>query len=456
MKFLLLPMVLGMTKMINCFEPKEIRIVMRKTIYTGLAALMLGLLSTACTDQLTPAAIEKENLVSEQKENMMVFHASLEQPGSATKTSLNGTNVVWNEGDQILIFSNTNVNGTVFTLKAGDGGKVSGEFEGTDNLGAGPYYAIYPASVSETLSIPFSPGATPAINAEVTANQKYSANSFGNGANVAVATATDKNLSFKNVFGAISFTLKGSASISKINIYTRESDILNGSLQITDIDTTDPVGTVSAAVKDINLYKSLSCGTGVALNDTDGVTFYIVVPAGAFANGFYAEFIDNAGRAMIKSVKGTSHVIERSKIHQMEPFTYSPQYSSAFLQESDAFSAYTAVNVAIATKTLVYTNGESQYAFKNTPATSEPADPGSRFVRFQDWSKGYALSLNIAQNPLLLNSTPKVAVTPLGNTGDIDAKPATTTMKVIKKTAERAWIVDNSGDYDGYIITLAE
>ena len=432
---------------------------MKKTIYTGLAALMLGLLSTACTDQLTPAAIEKENLVPEQKENIIVFQASLEQPESATKTSLNALNVVWTEGDKIRIFSNSCQNGAVYTLKAEDAGKVNGQFEGTVDLGAGPYYAIYPASVIGSLDIPFTGGDNPTIHGVVTADQTYSANSFGNGANVAVATAADKNLSFTNLFGAISFTLTGDATISKINIYSREntsaSDILNGWLHISHFENPVPTSEVAAEVKDVYLYKSLSCGSGVALNTT-GVTFYIVVPAGAFANGFYAEFIDNAGRAMIKSVKGTSHVIERSKIHQMEPFTYSPQYSSAFLQESDAFSAYTAVNVATATKTLVYTNGESQYAFKNTSATSEPTDPGSRFVRFQDWSKGYALSLNIAQNPLLLNSTPKVAVTPLGNTGDIDAKPATTTMKVIKKTAERAWIVDNSGDYDGYIITLAE
>lgn len=418
---------------------------MKKTIYTGLAALILGLMSTACTDQLTPAAIEKENLVPEQKEKTMVFRASLEQPESATKTSLSGTDVVWNEGDRIRIFNEATPAGEIFTLKAGYGGEVDGEFVGTD-IGAGPYYAIYPASVSDSFTT-----SPLAINTVVEANQTYVANSFGNGANVAVASAADMNLSFKNVFGAISFTLTGSATISKINIYTRENEILNGSLHITGIDTATPTGTMSAAVKDVNLYKSLSCGAGVALNADPGVTFYITVPVGAFANGFYVEFIDAAGTAMIKSVKGTSNVIVRSGIRAMPSFVYSAQYSAAFLQDADAFTAYSSVNTGTAAKPHNYTDTKCQFAFKNTTDGD-----GTRFIRFQDLSEGYAISLNIAQYALPLNSTPTVAVTALGNTGAIGTKAAKA-MKVIKRTAERAWIVDKTGDYwDGFIITMVE
>lgn len=416
---------------------------MKKTIYTGLAALILGLMSTACTDQLAPEAIEKENLVPEQIEKTMVFQASLEQPESATKTSLDGVNVVWTEGDQIRIFNEATPAGEIFTLKAGYGGEVDGEFVGTD-IGAGPYYAIYPASVSDSFTT-----SPLAINTVVEANQTYVTNSFGNGANVAVASAADMNLSFKNVFGAISFTLTGAATISAINIYTRNNEILNGSLQITGIDTATPTGTVSAAVEDEYLYKTLSCGAGITLNDTPGVTFYITVPVGAFANGFYVEFIDTEGTAMIKSVKGTSNVIVRSGIRAMPAFAYSAQYSAAFLQDADAFTAYSSVNTGTAAKPHNYTDSKCQYAFKNTTG-----DPGSRFIRFQDWSEGYAISLDIAQNALPLNSTPTVAVTALGNTGAIDSKAAKA-MKVIKRTTKRVWIVD-PGDKDGFIITMVE
>ena len=422
---------------------------MRKTIYTGLAALILGLMSTACTDQLTPAAIEKENLVPEQKEKTMVFRASLEQPESATKTSLSGTDVVWNEGDQIRIFNEATPAGAIFTLKAGYGGEVDGEFVGTD-IGAGPYYAIYPASVSDSFTT-----SPLAINTVVEANQTYVANSFGNGANVAVASAADMNLSFKNVFGAISFTLTGSATISKINIYTRENEILNGSLHITGINTANPTGTMSAAVvKDVNLYKSLSCGAGVALNAGPGVTFYITVPVGAFANGFYVEFIDNAGTAMIKSVNGTSHVIKRSEIHQMGTLAYGPEtdpyrplYSSAFLQEKDDFAAYASVVANSGIKRCTYTEGQSQYAVNKTAST--------RYVRFQDWKTGYSLALDFSMLALPLNAKPNVAVTALGATGDGITTKAATAMKIVKRTAKHAWVVDtNSGE--GYVILVED
>ena len=122
---------------------------MKQRIYLGVIAIIAGLMFTACSDQLIPETIEKENLVP-VNENIMVFQASLEQPEAATKTSLfvDGTRVVWTEGDQIRIFNHSHQDGVVFTLKSGEGGKESGTFEGED-IGSGPYYAIYPASATE-------------------------------------------------------------------------------------------------------------------------------------------------------------------------------------------------------------------------------------------------------------------------------------------------------------------
>ena len=425
---------------------------MRKIIYTGLAAIMIGLMSTACTDQLTPAAIEKENLVPE-KEKTMVFQASLEQPEAATKTSLDGLNVVWTEGDKIRIFNHSHQDGVVFTLKAGDGGKTSGTFEGSD-IGTGPYYAIYPASAAEGLAIPFTESPL-AINAVVEANQTYVAGSFGNGANVAVAAAADMNLSFKNVFGSISFTLTGTSTITKINIYTRESEILNGYLQVTDLETDAPVGVVSAEVKEANLYKSLSCGAGVTLNTTTGETFYITVPVGAFANGFYVEFIDSEGNALIKSVKGTSNVIRRSGITAMPAFTYAPSYKAAFLEETGSFGAFTNVGSTGAyTKPFNFVpGGTSQYASDFTTTGD-----GTRTIRFQDWTVGYAVTLDIDKYNLPLNSTPSVAVKALGATGGIVTHEGKA-MKVVKRVGDRVWLFDNTdgaGKGDGFILTLTD
>ena len=417
---------------------------MRKIIYTGLAAFMIGLMSTACTDQLTPAAIEKENLVPE-KEKTMVFQASLEQPEAATKTSLDGLNVVWTEGDKIRIFNHSHQDGVVFTLKAGDGGKTSGSFEGKD-IGDGPYYAIYPASVTDGTDPAFYETPSVSIHGEIGPNQSYVANSFGNGANVAVASASDLNLSFKNLFGTISFTLTGDATITKINVYTRGSDILNGYLHITDIDTDNPVGEVAADPSADHLYKTLSCGSGVALNDGDGVTFYIMAPVDAFAKGFFVEFIDDAGTAMIKSAKESSkNVVKRSGIIQMSAFKYTPQYSASFLSETKDFAAYSAV-----------TGSGTKLSADQFASQSVAGDPGSRSVRFQNWTDGYSFSLNII---LPINHNQAVAVDVENLLGDvplaIGSAEESKEMKVIKKFGNRAWVVDAATSV-GYVVRLTD
>lgn len=420
---------------------------MKRFIYLGITAIIAGLLLSACADKLVPETIEieKENLVP-VNDNIMVFQASIEQPVAATKTSLDtdGEHVVWNEGDQIRIFNDSHVNGVVFTLKTGDGGKESGSFEG-EYIGDGPYYAIYPASATDGESIPFAGGSSPVINAVVEANQTYVAGSFGNGANVAVATTdADMKLSFKNVFGAVSFTLKGSATISKVNIYTRGSDILNGYLQITEIDTEDPVGVVSADPKEANLYKSLSCGSGITLNKGDGVKFYIMAPVGAFTEGFFVEFIDNAGTAMIKSAKASSdNEIGRSGIIQMPEFEYKPQYSASFLAETKDFAAYSAV-----------TGSGTKLSADQFVSKTVSGSPDLRSVRFQNWTDGYVFTLT-ASLPLTHNANTTASVEKIaGDPAGINEK-TNEEMKVVKKLANRAWIVDAT-DGIGYVIRLTD
>ena len=431
--------------------------VMKTKIYIGLVALIAGLLSTGCADRIEPTFLNDNGKEEPAVEKMMVFKATMEQNDADTKTSLDGTAVVWTEGDKIRVFNHSHQNGVVFTLKAGEGGKATAEFEG-EYIGSGPYYAIYPASATESLAIPFTESPL-AINAVVEADQTYVAGSFGNGENIAVAKAdeVEMKLPFKNVFGAIAFTLKGSATITRINVYTRGSEVLSGSLQITGIDTAEPVGVVDAEVKEEFMYKSLSCGAGVALNSDPGVTFYISVPAGVFADGFYVEFVDSEGTSMVKSAKASvNNKITRSGITPMPAFSYAPQFKSAFLMDTDAFGAFTNVLASgTTTKPHNYTDGKCQFAFNNTPADPNTGDKGSRSVRFQDWNEGYAISIDIAQNELTLNSTPEVAVKALGNTGDINTKAAKP-MKVVKRTTDRVWIVDDTGDGDGYVISLVD
>ena len=429
---------------------------MKTKIYIGLVALIAGLLSTGCADRIEPTFLKDNGKEEPAVEKMMVFKATMEQNDADTKTSLDGTAVVWTEGDKIRVFNHSHQNGVVFTLKAGEGGKATAEFEGED-IGSGPYYAIYPASATEDLTIPFTE--TPlAINATVGVDQTYVAGSFGNGENIAVAKAdeVEMKLPFKNVFGAIAFTLKGSATITRINVYTRGSEVLSGWLQITGIDTAEPVGVVDAEVKEEFMYKSLSCGAGVALNSDPGVTFYISVPAGVFADGFYVEFVDSEGTSMVKSAKASvNNKITRSGITPMPAFSYAPSYKAAFLEETGSFGAFTNVGSTGAyTKPFNFVpGGTSQYA-SNFTTTGD----GTRTIRFQDWTVGYAVTLDIDKSHLPLNPAPSVAVKALGATGGIVTHEGKA-MKVVKRVGDRVWLFDNTdgaGKGDGFILTLTD
>lgn len=409
---------------------------MRKFLLFGLATLMLGFLSTACTDPIDSSIVDE----GKAKDNSMVFRASLEQIVPETKTALTpGNSVVWSEGDQIRIYNSSNPAGAVFTLESG-AGTVDGAFTGTIS-GEGPFYAIYPADAAGALT--YEGGLT--LNLQVPSTQNYAAGSFGKGANISWAMAeTTSTLFFHNVFGAVSFTVTGSKTIKAVNLYTRGSDILNGNVKITNLGGDAWVSYLDTK----NQSVSLDCGEGVQL-DGSGVTFHISVPAGAFAEGFFVEFIDSEGNAMLKSAPATQNVINRGVIRQMPAFAYTAQYKKAFLTEASDFAAYSGVDAAgPVEKQCAYTEGQSQYAFITTDG-----DPGSRYVRFQDWTTGYSLAFQIPVKNVTLGAKPTVTVKAQGATGTVAFTSGT--MKVIKKTADRAWLYD-SVTKNGFVIKLED
>jgi len=416
---------------------------MKKTLFLGFAALMLGLLSTACIDPITSDITEDNEKPAAKK--TMVFRATLEQLDVDTKTSLeNGKTVVWNEGDEIRVFTaGGNPLGEIFTLASG-AGMASASFEGPA-IGEGPYYAFYPSD-----RVPGFSQSPLAFEAQILPYQWFATNSFGAGANVSWAMSDNvDDLRFHNVFGAVKFTLKGDASIELINLYTRGNELLNGTLRIAGLDGT-PTVSLTGEVNEESQFVQIAMPQAVQLNSDEGVAFYLSVPAGTLADGFFVEFIDSGGGAMIKSAKGGSaNIIERSVIRSMPAFTYAPQYKSAFLAESEDFAAYAGVNAEGAgSQECTYTEGVSQYAYHHTDG-----NPGSRDIRFQDWDAGYALSFQFSQRDLSLNSTPTVSVTALGATGAIASGSGT--MKVIKKTPERVWLYDQETQ-NGYVIKLED
>lgn len=415
---------------------------MKKTLFYGLAALLLGLFAS-CADPLTPVVVDEKQKPQPEAPKTVSFQATLEQISDETKTALGSDlSVVWSLGDEIRVYSQSHPYGEIFRLADADDGQKSGTFTGPE-IGVGPYYAVFPNSaVAGTSNTYTSISTNHSFEAEVLPSSTYVADSFGEDSNISWAySETLGNMTFHNVFGAVKFSLTGTAKIKLINLYTRGSELLSGTLRVSNLNGS-ATSSMEGKQEEMTQFKQIMMGEGVQLNKSTPTDFYITVPAGALAAGFFVEIIDADGKAMIKSAAGSSsNVINRSGIRKMPAFAYSPQYSKSFLGDYNDFAAYSEAG-----RQCVYTEGDSQYSFFNTE--------DKRTVRFQDWSDGYSLSLEISPKNLTLNSTPTVTVNAQGATGTIVSKTGAS-MKVIKQTVERAWLYD-SVTKQGYVILLED
>ena len=247
------------------------------------------------------------------------FYATIED-GSTRTTLGSDKKVLWSTGDKISI------NGEVYTLSVGQG-TTHATFEGPEGL-TSPYNAYYPASLYN--------GGTPTLPAE----QTYEAGKISNLPMYAQSTTHD--LKFANLCGVIALTLKGTKSVKSIEVSSDQQ--MNGAFTATaaGILTFDSK-TLEAADKKV----TLDCGSGVTLNETTGVIFYIAIPAGSHQLTFRINTTDS----YYYTKTTTSAVsVERNNIY---PIVWTP----AFIPEG----ALTGVFSISSTEKVYFSQGNLQY-----------------------------------------------------------------------------------------------
>lgn len=215
---------------------------MRKFSFT-IGAVML--LAAACAKQ-----------PSEEPFQPLVLSAVQE---GVTKTSLSGTSVHWSAGDQVAAFVNDVAHNSTSTeiLSA-----TSARFTFSDlEAGATVQYAVYPASA---VVGPYAKGATVTVPSEQTAT----ADSFDEGAAVAIAGGAASPMVFRNICGFLAFTFASSdaANVASIRIIANEP--MTGQA---DVDWNEGKPTVAPSTT-----KSLNA---VKLSGTfeSGKTYYVAV-----------------------------------------------------------------------------------------------------------------------------------------------------------------------------------
>jgi len=247
----------------------------------------------SCSRELDPQSPAVEMTVTASCESGAV--------DTLTKTSLSTTTVRWTSGDAISLYSSDGA-GSKFTAT-----KVSSNlayFSGTIVPG-NKYYGVYPSD-NATLS-------GNDITATLPTTQTAKANSFGAGANLAVAytaSATSPHLDFKNVGGLLQVIVRNT-NIKKIRFEATEATghSMTGQAVLNVVDG-------------VPVLKSTSGSKYVELTGTiqSGVKYYLVVYPGNYSN-VTLTFTDADGRNAVYKNAGMNLEVKRNSITKIADIT---------------------------------------------------------------------------------------------------------------------------------------
>lgn len=240
----------------------------------GLCALM-ALVTVSC----------KKN---ENTKGGVSFLASITQPTNGAKTHIGADNfLMWNENDAIKVY---NTAGEAETFTTSDKDVTLATFNG-DITETETYYACYPEN--NTIDI-----ANAKATLALSATQLYAKGGFADDTYPMVAINAGNQFNFRSPFGVLCLQLKGTATVGSIEL-TDSNMGLAGDFTVA-LDAMTAIVSSSTTGNTI----TLSCPNGVALNNETAENFFMVVPAGAFSNGFTAVVKDVADN--------TIHTLETS------------------------------------------------------------------------------------------------------------------------------------------------
>lgn len=266
---------------------------MRKLYYYMTVALLLF-----------AAGCQHEEITSfEQDNDVLEVYASIEDIEDAqTRTYLSSSEVYWSSGDQIAVFyKNTLRKRFDVTPESIDSKNATflldeGYVQMGSNVMVSHNVAYYPFC-----DVTCAPDGSSYTLSSLTlpSTQSYVEESVGLGAfpMVAVTENTDDvNFCFKNICGVMQFQLKGSGFVRSVNVKGNSGEILAGPAVVTAGYGKEPSISMSAGgVKEV----TLDCGeSGVELNETTPVSFFIALPPVQFEGGFTITVTDTWGGSM--------------------------------------------------------------------------------------------------------------------------------------------------------------
>lgn len=257
-----------------------------------------------------------------------------EDDDSKIKTVVEGTKVLWHNGDDISYFAQ-DVHNTRYQFNGSDG-SASAEFtkvSGTGVSGDDVRYthAVYPYYKDATYT---KSGDKETITAFFQGVQYYAPGSFGKGANVMYAVGSaeneaDQDLYFRNACGFLVFKLYGSDTrVKMITLTTFQNRLqLSGEAIIETTSGGEPIIKMVGSHECSPSYTvSLYCGEeGVELGEdaASATEFWFALPPVTFKDGFEIEVTDVNGSQYVKRTTKEVSVI-RNTVQPMAPFRFVP------------------------------------------------------------------------------------------------------------------------------------
>ena len=261
---------------------------------------------------------QQEEIASvEPGTDVFEVYASIEDiDDEETRTYLSGNEVYWSSGDKIAVFyKNTLRKRFDVTPESIDSKNATflldeGYVQMGSNVKVSQNVAYYP--FCEVTCAPDGSSYT-LSNLTLPSTQSYVDGSVGLGAfpMVAVTENTDDvNFCFKNICGVMQFQLKVSGFVKSVSVRGNRGEILAGSAVVTEGYGKEPSISMSTeGVKEV----TLDCGeSGVELNETTPVSFFIALPPVQFEGGFTITVTDTWGGSKEYSTTKKNPII-RSK-----------------------------------------------------------------------------------------------------------------------------------------------
>lgn len=247
----------------------------------------LALLLAACGNE----EIIENNEVGTAVKVPMTFTVGTPQ----TRTSLDGTDVYWTEGDKVAINDGTDTNEFTATTVSGSSATLTGEAALADT-----YIAFYPKEILESIK-------NENITFTLPAEQTATAGGFAENLNPSWAqtTAEEGNtLQFHNLCALVKFTIDDGFDVSGISGFTLKStngEVLAGKQYY--LDSFKRRVFLEDDVTEVLLKGDFAAGE----------TYYFVVNPVTLTNGFSLVYTNNAGRIFSKSIS-QSVTFEAAKI----------------------------------------------------------------------------------------------------------------------------------------------